>query len=198
MKTESRFGGWVETYTGKIIYPLDPREDEIDIVDIAHALSHICRFTGHTDIFYSVGAHSYICELVAHNEGYNSRIQMLCLLHDASEAYLADVAKPIKEFFADYVLYEKKLMGMILRKYIGDYTEEELGIAKDIDYRVLKNEARLFMKSSGTIWNDYNPSDFNQKIIETINSVKDLETEDIRSNFIGRFNFLVGEVGYGF
>ena len=53
--------GWIQTFTGKRMYPLDPKPEDICIEDIAHALSNICRFTGHTKKFYSVGEHSINC-----------------------------------------------------------------------------------------------------------------------------------------
>lgn len=76
------------------MYPLSPDPDTIDIEDIAYALSHLCRFTGHTSRFYSVGEHSLrVCRIV---ESRDPAIRMAALLHDASEAYLNDIASPVK------------------------------------------------------------------------------------------------------
>ncbi len=54
MQTSNRKGEWIQTYTGKQFWPLDPRPEDIDIEDIAHALALTCRFNGHCDYFYSV------------------------------------------------------------------------------------------------------------------------------------------------
>ena len=54
---------WIETYSGKRFYILDPRPQDVDIVDIAHALSLLTRFTGHTREFYSVAQHSVLVSL---------------------------------------------------------------------------------------------------------------------------------------
>ena len=59
----SRGGGWLQTWSGRMFWPLDPRDDEVDICDIAHALAHQCRFGGHCRRFYSVAEH---CVLLSH------------------------------------------------------------------------------------------------------------------------------------
>src|SRR4051812_43149736 len=81
--------GRIITHTGKWFNVLDPNPDEVDIEDIAHALALQCRFTGHTDEFYSVAQHSV---LVANH--CPSEYGIYGLLHDGSEAYLSDIARP--------------------------------------------------------------------------------------------------------
>lgn len=82
---------WMQTYTGKKLHFLDPQPNEICLTDVAHALSNICRFTGHCSEFYSVAQHSVYVSV------YVSRENALWgLLHDATEAYMYDLAKPIK------------------------------------------------------------------------------------------------------
>ena len=82
------------TYTGKWFYPLEPRPEDVDIRDIAHALSLICRFTGHVTYHYSVATHS-----IAVSELCKPHLALYGLLHDAGEAYLTDIAHPIKDGF---------------------------------------------------------------------------------------------------
>jgi uncharacterized protein len=82
---------WIQTYTGLKFYPLNPRSKDVRIEDIAHALSLKCRFGGHCRIFYSIAQHSM---LVANHVPIE--YELVALLHDASEAYLPDVARPIK------------------------------------------------------------------------------------------------------
>jgi hypothetical protein len=98
---------WIRTFTGKTLHFEDPRPEDIDIVDIGHALSHLCRFSGHTSTFYSVASHSV---LVAEKFWETSaepppdtewghqkrRLFLACLLHDAAEAYVADIPSPLK------------------------------------------------------------------------------------------------------
>lgn len=86
-----RSGDWIQTYMGHKFYPLDPRVEEVDIRDIAHALANVCRFTGHVRQFYSVAQHSVIVS--AHVWPSLARAG---LLHDAAEAYIGDISRPLK------------------------------------------------------------------------------------------------------
>ena len=90
-----RVGDWIQTMSGVIFYPLDPRPEEIRIEDIAHALSHQCRFAGHCREFYSVAEHS-----VRVSRELPQEFMLWGLLHDASEAYLVDLPRPIKRWSA--------------------------------------------------------------------------------------------------
>lgn len=89
--TKEADGGWIATFTGRKITPLTPNPDDIAIEDIAHALANQCRFTGHVRQFYSVAQHSVMVSYLVPKEQALS-----ALLHDASEAYLSDIARPIK------------------------------------------------------------------------------------------------------
>jgi hypothetical protein len=80
----------IRTFTGKLVNPLDLRHEDIDIVDIAHALSLCNRFAGHTKFPISVAQHSVFVAKLCPWE------PLTALLHDASEAYLGDVTKWLK------------------------------------------------------------------------------------------------------
>lgn len=103
---------WIQTYTGKRIYPFEPDIELIDIKDIAHALSLMCRYTGHCKHFYSVAQHSIIVSEIAPLE-----YKLEGLLHDASEAYLNDIARPVKKYFKEYRLAEYNLQKVISEKF---------------------------------------------------------------------------------
>lgn len=83
--------GGVATYTGRHVPVFDLRPEHVDIEDIAHALSQICRFNGHTRSFYSVAEHS-----VRVSQRVPEAMQAAALLHDAAEAYIGDIVRPIK------------------------------------------------------------------------------------------------------
>lgn len=94
---------WIQTYTGKAFDLLDPQPEQVDILDIAHALSNICRFTGHCRAFYSVAQHSclvarIVVDLWRREHGYDcpEEVALVALLHDAPEAYIGDVSTPLK------------------------------------------------------------------------------------------------------
>lgn len=108
-------GGYFTTYSGIKFNPIaEDAWERIDIRDIAHASSNICRFNGHGKMFYSLAQHcvlvSYLCDPEDAFEG---------LLHDGSEAYLSDVVRPVKEteLFEQYRWLEKKLEADIAKKF---------------------------------------------------------------------------------
>lgn len=99
-----RKGHWMLTSTGKKYWPLDPHPDDIDIHDIAHHLSLLCRFTGACSHFYSVAEHSVLVSELLERE--DPKLAMLGLMHDATEAYLGDVGRPLKAHLPEYVAIE--------------------------------------------------------------------------------------------
>lgn len=101
----------IRTFTGKYVNPLNPDPDTICIEDIAHALSQICRFGGHTQFFYSVAEHSL--DVASRVKIY----KLTALLHDASEAYLCDIPSPVKKQIPGYAEAEDRLMKVIADKF---------------------------------------------------------------------------------
>ena len=102
LKEGERIGTWARTNTGRIYYPLDLRPDEVEIEDIANALGNICRYGGHVDSFWSVAQHSYLisCLVEPYCKTDEERwlFPMWGLMHDAHEAYLGDLIRPLKKF----------------------------------------------------------------------------------------------------
>jgi len=131
-------GLWIETYTGKKIHFTQPQEDEIDIIDIAHALALTCRFSGHCSKFYSVAEHSIrVAELVP------QRSKLAALLHDASEAYLNDVPRPMKAILPQYIELAKQMQEKILAKF--HVLNADWRAIKEADNILLATEARDLM-----------------------------------------------------
>jgi hypothetical protein len=92
-----RQGDWMQTYTGRQFWPLDPRPEDFCREDIAHALSLKCRYNGHCLGFYSVAQHSvYVAEECERRWPGRWDLAWWGLLHDLEEAYLPDVPRPIK------------------------------------------------------------------------------------------------------
>lgn len=102
-------GAWLKTFTGRKFYPLNPKHEDVDILDIAHSLSLQCRFAGHTRKFYSVAEHS-----VRVSYEVPDSLAMEALLHDASEAYLVDIPRPVKPYLTGYNGAEQALMNVIM------------------------------------------------------------------------------------
>jgi len=136
----------IMTYRKIMFDPLKPDPRLIDIRDIAHALSMLCRANGHFPTFYSVCQHSINCMREAVARGYSRRVQLGCLLHDASEAYLSDVTRPVKEELPQYKLIEEPLQNVIWTKFLGSpLTQEEEDQVFAIDDDILENEFPALM-----------------------------------------------------
>jgi uncharacterized protein len=111
----SPVGDWMQTYTGRQFWPVDPQTGDFDIADIAHALANICRFGGHTQQFYSVAQH---CVVVSHLTPPGDALDGL--MHDAAEAYIGDMIRPLKRLkvMGGYCAAERRLE-MLLAEWAG-------------------------------------------------------------------------------
>lgn len=138
----------IKTFTGVMIDPLRPEPEKLRIADIAHSLSMLCRANGHFKTFYSVGQHSINCMKEAQARGYSPRLQLACLLHDGSEAYLSDVTRPVKHELPKYVEIEKPLQELIWQKWLGEpLNEEETAKVFAIDDEILAHEFLVLMET---------------------------------------------------
>ena len=129
---------WITTHSGRQFFPLSPREEDIDIQDIAHHLSLINRFTGATREPYSVAEHSVRVSWLL-----PTTTALWGLLHDASEAYILDMSTPLKKntnLGAEYQKIEKGIMEAVCRKF--GLTEEEPPEVKTADQIMLVTEKR--------------------------------------------------------
>lgn len=136
----------IMTCSHKMFDPLNPEVELIDITDIAHSLSMLCRANGHFRSFYSVGMHCVNCAREAIARNYSRKVQLACLLHDGSEAYLSDVTRPVKEEIPRYREIEDPLQDVIWQKFLGEaLTEEEYHQVFEIDDDILENEFPALM-----------------------------------------------------
>lgn len=138
---------WIQTHSGRRFNPLDPNPNAIVIQDIAHALSMQCRFSGHCNKFYSVAQHSvlvsYICD---------SADALWGLMHDASEAYLVDVPRPLKRSgkFDAYLEFEAVMTVAICNRFNLPFKEPPS--VKKADTILLATEARDLMSPLHSDW----------------------------------------------
>ena len=114
-KEQERRGDWIQTRTGKF-WPLDPRAEDVRIDDIAFALSNLCRFGGHVP-FYSVAQHSVLVAGVLIDSARSHLDPRIGLLHDAAEAYLVDVPRPIKRQLSIYLEAEDLVLQAIGERF---------------------------------------------------------------------------------
>lgn len=124
--TASRKGGCLQTRSGVAYYPLDPRWYEVQIADIAHSLSNICRFNGHCNDFYSVAEHSVLVSQCVPPEH-----QLAALLHDATEAYCCDIPTPLKRDLIGYAEIEAVNWAAIAKRFYLKPVLHESIIAAD-------------------------------------------------------------------
>ena len=167
-----------------ILFALDaPTEAMIDIDDIAHALSNLCRFTGHTRLFYSVAEHSVlVSRLVPSHEA------LAALLHDASEAYLGDVSRPLKSLLPEYRIIEARVTEVIERRFsLGSCATPAI---KSADRRMLVAEQRQAM-GNHDCWADF------ARVEAAAVMVDFLSPWSARQMFIDRFKELTRGAGRG-
>lgn len=175
---------YIETYSGKRIYFNDLRIEDISIEDIAHALSQICRFTGHTKEFYSVAQHSV---LVSDNQTTLAE-KRAGLMHDASEAYINDLASPLKIYLGNcgYSTLEEQFHQAINDKFNVD--EGMTTNIKKADLRALFTEKRDVTNNSASDWGwGYDIEPFEEVIVP-------LPPKEAKALFLKRFKELFPEM----
>lgn len=119
-----------------------------DAESIGHSLGMLCRFNGHTRIFYSVAEHSVlVSELMRKVTGGNP---FEGLIHDGAEAYLSDIPTPFKRLLPDWQQFENAV-NPALRAWAGlpAVQSEECTLA---DKLALFIEAHYLIPEGG---NDY-------------------------------------------
>lgn len=141
---------WLQTYTGRAFTPLSPKLEDIDIIDIGWALSNVCRYTGHTRRFYSVAEHCVHIARYLTTQRVPRSVALCGLLHDASEAYLADIASPVKPFLSNYAEIEHTLMCAIAERFAFPWPMPQL--VKDADTRILMNEREALLGPPPLPW----------------------------------------------
>jgi len=141
----SREGVFVSTYRGHRFYPLAPCIDDVDIEDIAHGLAYQCRFNGQTSSFYSVAQHSLLVASIV-----PERLRLCALLHDAAEAYLGDIVKPLKLLVPQFSVIEKQVAA-IISECFGAHELDHPSI-KSADLVLLATEKRDLMPNSVEAW----------------------------------------------
>ncbi|MBQ9978610.1 MAG: phosphohydrolase [Clostridia bacterium] len=177
---------YILTYKKIEFYPLDPKTEDIDIEDIAHALSLLCRANGHFKHFYSVGIHSLNCAKEALARGYSDRVVLGCLLHDGSEAYLADITRPVKKHLQKYLEIEDVLQGKIFEKWIPGLNKDELKLIFEIDDAILYYE---FTTLFGESIFDYVPELKSEPVFDYV------EPRLIENEFLDTFKHLCERIG---
>lgn len=138
---------WFQTFTGNQFWVTDPEPDDIHVADIAHALANICRFNGHCSEFYSVAQHSILVSHIVPPD-----VAAWGLLHDAAEAYLGDMATPIKRILPRFSKLEEGIMRAVAIKFMLPWPEPD--VVKMADLLMLATERRDLMAAPPSSWID--------------------------------------------
>lgn len=186
---------YIATRSGKKFNLRNPRPCDVDIKDIATALSKVCRFTGHTEDFLSVGQHCSNVYRILKEWGEPPIVQIYGLLHDAPEAYLNDVVRPLKAMLPHYRAFERKVMACILKGLKLDkvlcLTSKQLETVKLADDSCALAERRDQINHGGTMpSNNFVGTD--AKPWKT--SIVGIEWRDARIQFLRDYNNLRDEI----
>ena len=160
--------GWIETYTGKAFHLLNPQVEEFCMEDVAHALSMICRYNGHAQRHYSVAEHSCLIADAVHKEIrrqssphyippftkggdlHRLRVELSALVHDAAEAYIGDMTRPLKVKMLAFKEVEARI-DLKVAEWLGlEYPFAK--IIKEYDSRILHDERKQVMSQSTNMW----------------------------------------------
>jgi len=173
-------GPTIVLYSGRYFDFDDPEGSLFDIGDIARGLSHICRFGGQCPRFYSVAEHSVYVSLIVPTEH-----ALPALLHDAAEAFVGDMPKPLKVMCPDYQAIEKRVERAVLDRF-GVSLPLDPSI-KEADIRMLRTEqAQLFRNAD--VWTETH----GRTVVEGLKIVG-LTPADAFNLFIDRFEVLTGQ-----
>ncbi len=172
---------YIETYVGHKFYLDNPI---FDIKDISHALSNVCRYSGHCDRRYSVAEHSLLVSYIMEDQALGDPFEGL--MHDAHESYISDIASPWKAKLPDYKALEADLE-LRMRRWakLPDKITEGCKLA---DYAALLLEARVLIKSKAVDWK------MPDQVKNLADKIKDdyhimcFDCESARREFMGRYN----------
>lgn len=139
-------GDWMQTASGRAYYPGAPLAGDVNIDDIAQALSKLCRFGGHCKRFYSVAEHSVLVSQVV-----PERYALQALLHDATEAYVVDLPRPLKHQLPAYMDIEARNWSVIAEHFNLPYDLHPT--VKAADDAVLLAEKAALLGDSPMPWN---------------------------------------------
>lgn len=154
-------GDWMQTFTGRAFYPLDPSPADIDPVDIAHSLAMQCRYNGHVQRFYSVAEHCVLLHdwfllgggrLTGRLADERSlHLAKWALLHDAAEAYIGDMVRPLKVNMPDFCRADELVTTAVAVRFHMPNGRIPVEV-KDADTRILLDERAALLTAPPRDW----------------------------------------------
>lgn len=173
-------GPTILLYSGRYFDFEDPEGSIFDIGDIARGLSHICRFGGQCPRFYSVAEHSVYVSMVVPAEH-----ALAGLMHDAAEAFVGDMPKPLKVMCPDYVTIEKRIERTVLDRF---------GISMPLDSSIKEADIRMLATEQAQLMVNRDDWDHTRgrPVVDGL-TIVGLEPNDAFNLFIDRFETLTGQ-----
>lgn len=143
---------WIQTLKGRPFYLFDPKPEDFDIEEIAHALAMQCRFTGHMNQFYSIAEHSVLVSYLLEEWGESPSVVFCGLMHDAAEAYTGDLSRPLKRCLPDYKDIETLIEAQIAERFGIQFPFPD--VIKKADTVMLLTERRDLLAPSPRDWSE--------------------------------------------
>ena len=168
-------GAWIQTSSGRKFHIFSPQDEDIDIDDAAHALSLLCRFNGHTPEFYSVAQHSIYVSMMCSDENALSG-----LLHDLPEAYIGDMATPLKRQMSAFNQVESKIWDAVSTKF---------GLPKKMAPEIKEADKKAFRMEWAYLMGGTNPD--GEKFIVSKEEFNKKTPAEVQDEFIKLFHKLV-------
>jgi hypothetical protein len=139
---------WIQTHSGKAFDLFSPRPEQVDVTDIAHSLGMQCRYNGHCNRFYSVAEHSVIMAHMVPGE-----LEIHALLHDAAEAYVSDIVRPLKQHWPAFAVMERQVLAVIYEHLgVAEPTVEQRAAIERADLRMLRTERDQLLSPPPEPW----------------------------------------------
>lgn len=181
----SREESWFTLASGKEFKPFAPRPEDVFIEDIALALSHLCRYNGHCKKFYSVAEHSVHC-----SNHVAPGHEFAALMHDATEAYVGDLVRPIKVYIPDFNEMEDNVWKKAIAPKFG-LPQELSKEVHDVDNIILVTEARDLLPDGANLMKKWGiPFDPLEDLDIWRNGRKPWGPEEAEARFLSRFREL--------
>lgn len=171
---------WIRTYSGGKVYFFEPEKSDIDLIDIYHSLSLLCRFNGACKVPYNVADHSILVADNVYKETCDKSLALQGLCHDFSEAFISDIPSPFKKQFEGFKEVEIRMEEWLSKRFGFQFPFDP--IIKHHDLRALSTEMRDLML---IVDNQHLPEPYPEKIIP-------LDWQQSKIFFAQRFQFYRG------